>query len=359
MSHLPGLFRKNLLWVGLILLTTAVVRPEPAQTNYTAVISNFAVVGRLTLPGEVTAVAVHNQWLYAVGPDNFFVVQIADSTQPTLWGHLVEPFGAANDLAITGAYALISAGENGLIAIDISDPAQPVYAQQTALAGTAGPLLLHNQLAYVIQYEQGFSIWDIADPVAPHYIGGATDLTANQFALSASRLYLVGNPSSEEYPFPAGALYIYDVTDPAQPERLGATHDQGADYPYAPKYRSVYIQEQFANVSAQFRLLAGIIRYDVSDPVAPTAAQPVTFPLLEQTILRENWLYGLGDNQVNVAQLANGSSPQLIAQYGDGRALSGLAVQDGLVFTAAQNELLILQPLTNHTFLPIIGVANE
>jgi hypothetical protein len=340
------------------LITTAVFNlaasPEITREE-TAFVSPLGVIGRLNLPGEVTAVAVYNEQLYAAGPDGFFVVDIADPAKPLLQGSLNHSFGAARAVALSGHYALVSAGENGLIIVDIADPTEPVYVNQQPLSSSAGPLIVRDHLAYILVGEVGFAIWEIADPAIPIYMGGDVDLVVEQFDLVGDYLYLVGNPvrDSAIAPFPGGALYIYDVSDPTQPEQVAADEVEVGD-PYAPRYRSVAIHNHIAYISVALRIGSAIWQYDVTDPTDPIGLAYTFYPLANQMLFVGDWLYTVNPYDATVGQLADTGAPHLIAWYKGGGLLAGLAAQNGLVLTAAQSELLVLRPLSNQVFLPAV-----
>ena len=344
--------------VLLLIAATAVadfVASPVTKAEDTAFVSPLGVIGRLNLPGEVTAIAIHNEQLYAAGPDGFFVVDISDPAEPLLPGALHHSFGAARAVALSGHYALVSAGENGLIIVDIADPTEPVYVHQQPLSGSAGSLIVRDHLAYVIVGEVGFAIWNVVKPATPIYLGGAVDLFVEQFDLVGDYLHLVGNPvrDSDIAPFPGGALYIYDVSDPTQPEQIAADEIEVGD-PYAPRYRSIAIHNHIAYISVAPRIGSAILRYDVTDPTDPIRLAYSFYPLANQMSFVGDWLYTVSPYDATVGQLSDTGAPHLVARYKGGGLLAGLAAQNGLVFTAAQSELLVLRPLSNQVSLPVV-----
>jgi len=359
---LKRIFTGGVLFAVLsFLITTAVFNlaasPEITREE-TAFVSPLGVIGRLNLPSEVTAVAVHNEQLYAAGPDGFFVVDIADPAKPLLQGSLNHSFGAARAVALSGHYALVSAGDNGLIIVDIADPTEPVCVHQQPLSSSAGPLIVRDHLAYIIVGEDSFAIWNVADPATPIYMGGEVDLVVEQFDLVGDYLYLVGNPMADEMFYIAGALYIYDVSDPTQPEQIGADAFEASN-PYAPRFRSIAVQNQIAYVSATSRIGGTIWRYGVTDLTDPIRLAYTFYPLANQMLFVGDWLYTVSPYDTTVGQLSDTGDLHLVARYKGGGLLAGLAAQNGLVFTTAQSELLILRPLSNQIFLPVIMGAGE
>ena len=112
-----------------------------------------------------------------------------------------DPFGAGyreievsdvRDVAITGNYAFLAAGGNGLGIVDISNPAirSEVDFWDTDIFGYADSVTVAGQYAFITD-EQGLRVFDVIDPTQPEQVGSYdTPGDANEVIVSDGYIYL-------------------------------------------------------------------------------------------------------------------------------------------------------------------------
>jgi hypothetical protein len=125
----------------------------------------------------------------------------------------------AYEVAISGDYAYVANGLNGLQVIDISDPANPTYAGGYYTPWIARAVAISGDHAYVVDEDAGLQVIDISDPAAPAYAGGYdTPGIATDVAISGDYAFVADHDSG---------LYVVDISDPAVPAYAGSYNTPG------------------------------------------------------------------------------------------------------------------------------------
>ena len=171
---------------------------------------------------------------YAVmpaGEGDFQVLDISNRTNPEVVGHLRVDFNWV--AAVYGSYAYISQGRsnNGLSAIDISDPTNPQWAGTQLWPHYAHAIEILDGLAYITTgFEPGFHILDLTDPLNPVEIGSAhvgDPEGANWLFLAGDRAYVglaTANglvDTSIAYGPKSAGFSVIDISDVSNPTLLG------------------------------------------------------------------------------------------------------------------------------------------
>lgn len=186
--------------------------------------------------------------------------------------------------------AILVAGEEGLLAVDASDPSAPTLAQRPYASRVAPQsIVLHDGHAYLPDGFRGAHIVDLGDPAAPLLLSSTwgDEQRVDALAVRSGRAYLAYYPDS--FSPSRVSLETFDLSQPGQPRLLGQLPDQGW-YP-----DDVVVAADTAYVSnGDWR--GEIVRVDVSDP-----AQPLVLPGegLEEHLfslaLRDGLLAGFDD----------------------------------------------------------------
>ncbi|MHB1038377.1 MAG: Ig-like domain-containing protein, partial [Pirellulales bacterium] len=164
-----------------------------------------AITARQTLPGE------------AESPDSAALTVTIDTVAPDplfsrrLGGY--DTFGYAREVVVSGSLAYLAAGDDGVVILDVSNPARPMRFGGDDTSGEACGVLVTGPLAYVADRQAGLQIIDVSNPAAPVRLGG---FDTSGFALSVA----VSDTLAYVADWDAG-LQIIDVTKPAAPVRLG------------------------------------------------------------------------------------------------------------------------------------------
>ena len=75
--------------------------------------------------------------------------------------------GAANGVAVQGAYAYVAGGASGLRIVNVADPAHPVEVGSLPTVAPANAIAVAGGAAYVAAGFAGLRIVDVADPAHP------------------------------------------------------------------------------------------------------------------------------------------------------------------------------------------------
>lgn len=207
-----------------------------------------------------------------------------------------------NDMQVDGDVAFLAAWGFGLIVADVSDPRAPAEVARMP-AAFAHTVAVADARAYIAKNTNGpeFGIVDVSDPANPQLlVSYAVPFTPAQLAARNGILYVAGHPNGdleavglriidvsdafnaveigfydegcaeafevklvEELAYLAcsNGLHIVDVTDPAEPVRVG--------YAEAEDLHDVRTSLEVRGDRAWYGSPAGIVELDISDPADP------------------------------------------------------------------------------------------
>ena len=158
------------------------------------------IVGELETPGDAVRVALSEAYaLVADDVGGLQVIDVADPAEPRLVGSYDTDGAHARGIAASGNLACLTTTSSGpltrgaLIALDISDPTNPVELGTVAMGYEAGDLAIAGNLAYVsCGVFDGLKVVDLSNPVSPTVIGGgsgpavAVDLSSEYVCLASA-----------------------------------------------------------------------------------------------------------------------------------------------------------------------------
>lgn len=146
------------------------LRENSNQTSLPDELANtedFQLLGFTSETYEALDVEVVGQYAYvAAFYEGFYVVDISDSSNPTVIGHCATP-DRAWDVAIDGNYAFVADQGSGLQVINISNPENPFIEGSSGLPTNAFGVAIHNGFAYVADWVNGIRVLDISNPTQP------------------------------------------------------------------------------------------------------------------------------------------------------------------------------------------------
>jgi hypothetical protein len=192
---------------------------------------------RLNVAAELTVVTnssgcgltVSGNYLYAVGRNNgnsprLFVVDITDPTHPVTRGSIgfsVTWSGSRIGLTYLDGKLYVPGGLNGLLVFDVSNPAAPSLLKNLPIEGkVVMDVKVANGLAYLAMsvtqnYAQGgLEIYDVTDPANPWRVGGVSGFDARNLTLRGNYAYLCGERNG-------ASVYEFDVSNPVLPVQAG------------------------------------------------------------------------------------------------------------------------------------------
>ena len=180
----------------------------------------------------VMDIAASGSWLYAVGWNGIWAIDVSNPLSPVVRGYLAVDGQA---ISVEGAHAYVLDGYNFHV-MDITNPAAP------ALVGTLGTeagrdLAVSGQHAFVVDWH-GVQIIDVADPALPVEVGRIADverLHARRISIQGDHAYLARD-----------RVAVVDIRDPLNAIVIGETETQVGAWP-----RDVVAGEQFVLVAGE------------------------------------------------------------------------------------------------------------
>lgn len=157
---------------------------------------------------------VDGDYLYALGGNNLDIFNwttAVDYVWQTTTGSVAT--GAAYDVMVSGNYAYVAAGANGLKIYDITDKATPTFAGSQATTNALGVWVSGNY-AYVADGTAGLRIIDVSNPEATSIVGTYdTPSLASGLKIFNSYAYIADE---------SGGLQVVDISAPTNPRLVGA-----------------------------------------------------------------------------------------------------------------------------------------
>jgi hypothetical protein len=133
---------------------------------------NAELLGSIPLPIACNAIAVGGDFVL-VGTDNLgatsslFVFDVSNKSNPVLWGELATGHGYS-DVAIDGHYGLAISSNGFFDVIDLGDPGNPGLTYSLATGFTHRRFDLKDSMAYVASVNDGLVAIDYSNPESPY-----------------------------------------------------------------------------------------------------------------------------------------------------------------------------------------------
>lgn len=171
-------------------------------------------VGYYTTDQSMAGIALYQNYAYVLTRTGGVELRILDISDPT---NLVEvgdwnSFFGEGGYTIEGDYLYFSAGFDGVIILDLSDPTNPDYISSMNGGTKNLNVTVSNDKAYVIDAAK-IVIFDVANPAMPVELG-----SHNIPGLNALDLAVAGNHLITAYD--REGLRVVDATDPANPQEV-------------------------------------------------------------------------------------------------------------------------------------------
>jgi hypothetical protein len=182
--------------------------------------------------------------------------------------------GQAQAVAVSGNYAYVAAGCAGVQVIDVSYPANPQRVGGYDTSGYADGVAVSRNFAYVAEsptwdgYRDvggGLQVIDVSNPANPHRVGGYdTSGWAAGVAVSSDKAYVADG---------GFGLQVIDISNPANPQRVGGYDTSGRAFGVAVSGNYAYVADDDA----------GLLVIDVSNPANPPRVGATLLVSLEST----------------------------------------------------------------------------
>lgn len=247
--------------------------------------------------GSISNVVIVGNYAYAGQGQDMLVIDISDPSDPSEVGRLTTS-SVVNDIALAGNYAYVADGENGLVVVDITNPALPTIVGAYAYSsGSAYGVALAGNYAYIAYGNTGLIIVEIANPAAPAFEGRYDTSYAKNVALSGNYAYIADDTSG---------LITVDITNPAAPISA-SSYD-------TVKANAVTVSGNYAYIADDSN---GLVIVDITNPAVSTYAGKYDTPGNASGItVTGNYAYVAdGDKGLAVVNIANPAAPSGTASY--------------------------------------------
>ncbi|MDF1813441.1 MAG: hypothetical protein P1V20_14685 [Verrucomicrobiales bacterium] len=298
--------------------------------------------------GACQAVAVVGDHLFATGRGEFYVLDISDAENPVLTGQLSELGGQTRQIFIQESIAYVTARQDGLWLIDISDPARPVIISHYDTVEMATGIWVSGPVAFVATRQYGVEIIDVSNPAAPRHLSMLNTGEAQSCWARDGYLY-IGDWAPQK-------LLVADVRNPREPVIVGEAELDGygdggclrGNYCFAATGHHSRAESREAGYGKGH----GLEIYDVSEVANPRLVSGVKFPPSYQ-ITNDMWTARVSGNHCVVADTWNGvfvvdiekiETPEIIARAvlplrSEGKdavpdPVGGIAPGDGVIYAA-------------------------
>lgn len=267
--------------------------------------------------GEHQDIAITGQYAFvAAGDGGLQVFDCANPTNPVLVG-FCETSGYANDVALAGNYAYVADGEAGLKIVNVSDRAHPILVGGYDTPDEAQSVCVDGSYAYVADRMSGLHILDISNPSNP-VLAGSYDTPdwCMSVAVRGNNAYVADDWTG---------LVVLDVTDKASPSFVGSYDTQDAF--------SIALSGDYAFIADG---IGGLKVIDVRLPTAPVLAG--TCPLTgdaSDVFLRDGKAYvATHYSGLHVVSIGLPTAPSLVTTFDTDGYAGGVAADGTRVFVA-------------------------
>jgi hypothetical protein len=279
------------------------------------------------------------------------VIDVSNPSNPQQVGRYSENWETAA-VGMSGNYACIAEnlyGLNGiawsrLAVIDVREPPLPQRAGVWVTDWIATDVAVSGNYAYLMVPITGLHVIDVSNPAQPQKLGGVR-VFGSGLTASGSYAYATG----------PGILQVIDIQDPANPRRVGycRTREGTNTVVSNGEYVGVALSDNRAYVADA---TAGLQIIDVTDPVSPrriggysTSGQATDVAVsgdyvfvAEHPLWNETNYVGGGLEVIDVHDPAN---PRRVGGNSSFSSANGVAIAQGKIFVAAGVEGLFVMEM--------------
>lgn len=183
------------------------------------------IIGHLDIRGDGIYPAVMNDGLLLIaapGEDRLLTVDVSDPANPRQLGSLGLPSPAS--LTVSDGIAYVTDTTGGLWLVDVSDPKKLRVLDKASTVSCARDVAAKDGLAFIACGEAGLWITDLSDPSRPRHLA-TVDLGGDPFrvVLGGDTLFVTTSGDQGLY-----RVHALDLSDPLQPRRHGGLATVGS-----------------------------------------------------------------------------------------------------------------------------------
>ncbi len=152
---------------------------------------------------------VGNICYVAAGNEGLLVIDVSDPANP-IWVGQYNTSHFCHSVDVQGNYAYLADWSGGLKVVDITDPTNPSFVDNLGLPGDSKSVAVDGNVAYVAVYQDGLCVVDVSNPsslsLTDHFSPWGEDVT--YVHPDGDILYVAHSP---------GGVSRVDISDPASP----------------------------------------------------------------------------------------------------------------------------------------------
>jgi len=231
-------------------------------------------------------------------------------------------------LTVVGKWAYLTAADDGLFVVDVSNPAAPKRVSSCRLPGSARDIAVAGRYAYVAAREAGLRVMDVSNPKAPAEVGfyrprravrkGAVEAgpLVEAVSVAGKYAYITSNYVPKDKDDRRGVLHVLDISDPKAPTELGSFEASGDFLDMAAVGTYAYVVDKSSSLYV----------VDISDPKTPAAVGAC------HALGEPHGVFVLGkfayvaddDGGMHIVDITNPKAPKLVGSYEDGGDRPGI-----------------------------------
>lgn len=255
------------------------------------------------------------------------------------------PLGLPYEIALSGDTLFVQANDEGIIALDVSDPLMPIEIDQFDASDEVMELVGNVLYCYkrVLGERTVIQLVDASDPNNMQLINEfPINMDQNQFSsvvfgfeIEDSIGYFSYLATGDSGPF--SGVTIIDFSDPMNPEYI-AEHIISAGFSFPIRSISVSGSVLYA-IGSDAALGSGILVYDLSDPNVFSPVGIIDRDIFGELFLHDSRLYATGTT-TQVYDLSTPLSPTLLADFPNiGTSRSMLFVDDDIFVNTSEDGI--------------------
>ena len=203
--------------------------------------------GTYTSPMQIWGFTVVGSLVYVVA-DVFGlgIVDVSNAAAPTLRSSFTTP-GQAKGVAVFGTTAIVADHMSGVDLVDVSDPTEPVSLGSFYLDGYSRDVTASGSLAVAVDSPTGFYVFDLSKPAPLEAVSSRQfpNLRYSAGAVAPGSIQI--SDPTQGPPIAvltgAGSLQIFDLSNPAAPERVATYRTPGRPSRFALKGKLAYVAD--------------------------------------------------------------------------------------------------------------------
>jgi hypothetical protein len=323
------------------------------------------VSGAFTTLKRANNIQIQGSLAY-IGSNRFDIVDISSPNNPKIVSSYWPSGGAENDLELVGSLVYL-AGQS-LEIVDVHDPLHPTFVGKYTLvdpggwsvtmthvqvAGTRAYVGIHGAEDAVNMLQHGWNgllILDISNPAAPRLISRYdTNSPVNDLQVVGTRAYLaIGHPQGF---FVAGML-VLDITNAALPTPIGLYKVQDHASAIQIVGSTAYLVEGYK----------GIDILDISLPTKPRQVGQYPHPFFNVPILAlqvDGPIAYLMANDIEILNVSDPTRPTLHSTYPTPGYVFDMQIVDDRIYVAEASGLSILRTVPDQASTEVGSIGGS